>query len=73
MIRLLSLAFVFVSSVAMAQQPVVKRGSCPVGYYPQGAYCVPFSQNRQEAIAKVGNSCPVGWYPQGGYCTRTRR
>lgn len=73
MTRLLSLAFAFVSSVAMAQQPVVKRGSCPVGYYSQGSYCVPFSQSRQETIEKVGNSCPVGWYSQGRYCTRERR
>lgn len=57
----------------MAQMPVTKNGQCPIGYYTQYGYCVPFSATRQQAVEKVGDSCPVGWFTQYGYCVRSRR
>jgi hypothetical protein len=60
------------STSGMAQQPVQplpKVGSCPLGYYSSGSYCVPSrSGNTRGAIEKAGGSCPLGFYSSGGYC-----
>ena len=59
-------------STALAQQPVrplPRLGSCPIGYYSSGSYCVPSSAgNSRGAIEKTGNSCPIGFYSAGNYC-----
>ncbi|MCP9774826.1 hypothetical protein [Cyanobium sp. WAJ14-Wanaka] len=61
---------------ALAQQPIrplPKVGSCPLGYYSSGSYCVPSSGgNTRGAIEKSGNSCPLGWYSSSGYCVKSR-
>jgi len=55
-----------------AQQPVrplPKTGSCPVGYFTSGQYCMPGrSQAVRGAIEKHGSSCPVGFFSSGNYC-----
>lgn len=50
-------------------RPLPRLGSCPLGYYSSGDYCVPsrFSQTR-GAIEKVGSSCPIGFHSSGNYC-----
>lgn len=57
---------------ALSQQPVrplPKIGSCPLGYYSSGAYCVPSTNSHTRgAIEKVGSSCPLGFYTSGAYC-----
>ena len=51
--------------------PLVKYGTCPLGYYSSGAYCVPTTREAPPAIQKVG-SCPFGWYSSTpAYCSRT--
>jgi hypothetical protein len=69
---LLSLAAVAVGGPALAQQPVQplpKVGSCPLGYFSSGGYCVPSkSGNSRGAIEKVGGGCPLGFYSSGNYC-----
>ena len=61
-----------VCSSALAQQPVQplpKVGSCPLGYYSSGGYCVPSSGgNTRGAIEKSGAGCPLGFYSSGNYC-----
>jgi hypothetical protein len=61
-----------VCSSALAQQPVQplpKVGSCPLGYYSSGGYCVPSSAgNTRGAIEKSGVGCPLGFNPSGNYC-----
>ena len=61
---------------ALAQQPVQplpKVGSCPLGYYSSGSYCVPISGgNSRGAIQKTGKSCPLGWFSSGSYCVKSR-
>ncbi|MCP9774945.1 hypothetical protein KBY58_12320 [Cyanobium sp. HWJ4-Hawea] len=61
-----------IASSALAQQPVrplPKAGSCPIGYYSSGSYCVPSKGgNTRGAIEKSGNSCPLGFYGSGNYC-----
>ena len=61
-----------VCSSASAQQPVQplpKVGSCPLGYYSSGGYCVPSSGgNTRGAIEKSGAGCPLGFYSSGNYC-----
>lgn len=60
----LTLALSVASESALAQQPVQplpKVGSCPLGYYSSGSYCVPSgSGNTRGAIEKSGRSCPPG-------------
>jgi len=60
------------SSSVLAQQPVQplpKVGSCPLGYYSSGSYCVPSrSGNTRGALEKTGSSCPLGFYSSGSYC-----
>lgn len=58
--------------LAQLSQPVPKTGQCPIGYYTQYGYCVPFTGTRQQAVEKVNGRCPVGWFTQGNYCVRTR-
>ena len=57
---------------ALAQQPVQplpKVGSCPLGYYSSGGYCVPSSGgNSPGAIEKREAGCPLGFYSSGSYC-----
>ena len=59
----------FCPLAVLAQQPVrplPKAGSCPLGYYSSGSYCVPStSSNTRGAIEKVGGSCPLGFYSSG--------
>ena len=53
--------------------PLPKVGSCPLGYYSSGSYCVPADRGtNREAIQKSGSTCPLGWYTSGSYCVRTR-
>lgn len=65
-------ALVALGLPVLAQQPVrplPKIGSCPIGYYSSGSYCVPNqSGNTRGAIEKSGNSCPIGFYSSGNYC-----
>ena len=56
----------FLATPALAQQPVLKSGSCPTGYHSSGNYCVPGS-NAQPVIEKNG-SCPSGYASSGNYC-----
>lgn len=67
-----SLLMVLLAPAAMAQQrvqPLPKVGSCPLGYYTSGGYCVPSrSGNPRGAIEKSGNSCPLGFTSSGSYC-----
>ncbi|MEN9540740.1 MAG: hypothetical protein RLZZ459_831 [Cyanobacteriota bacterium] len=69
---LIGLAVSVAAGAALAQQPVrplPKLGSCPMGYYSSGSYCVPSSSgNVRGAIEKVGGSCPMGFYSSGNYC-----
>lgn len=48
-------------------QPILKSGSCPVGYYTSGNYCVPSGKQSHFAIPNRG-SCPAGYYNSGDYC-----
>ena len=69
--RLLLVLLGLLPSAGLAQQPVQplpKVGSCPLGYYSSGSYCVPSgSGNSRGAIEKSG-SCPLGFYSSGNYC-----
>ena len=60
---------------ALAQQPVQplpKVGSCPLGYYSSGSYCLSSPSNNRQAIPKQGSSCPLGWFSSGSYCLQSR-
>ena len=60
-----------VASSALAQQPVQplpKVGSCPLGYYSSGSYCVPSSGGNTRGAIKNSGSCPLGFYSSGNYC-----
>ena len=61
----LTLALSVASESALAQQPVQplpKVGSCPLGYYSSGSYCVPSGRgNTKGAIEKSGRSCSLGY------------
>jgi len=69
---LVALFLGFGAHPAAAQQPVQplpKVGSCPLGYYSSGSYCVPSrSGNTRGALEKTGSSCPLGFYSSGSYC-----
>ncbi|WP_341880845.1 hypothetical protein [Synechococcus sp. UW140] len=60
------------SATGFAEQPVrplIKQGSCPLGYYSSNNYCVPSNTNSSRgAIEKAGSSCPLGFYSSGNYC-----
>jgi len=56
---------------ALAQQPVQpiqKIGSCPLGYYTSGSYCVPSKGNSSRGAIEKNGNCPIGFYTSGGYC-----
>jgi hypothetical protein len=67
----ITVLLVLIPTGALAEQPVQplpKVGSCPLGYYSSGGYCVPSSGgNTRGAIEKSG-SCPLGFYSSGNYC-----
>ena len=67
---LLILAFApFQADAQQPVQPLPKVGSCPLGYYSSGSYCVPSrSSNTRGALEKTGGSCPLGFYSSGSYC-----
>ena len=71
-LALLPLALALGALPTAAQQPVQplpKVGSCPLGYYSSGSYCVPSrSGNTRGALEKSGGSCPLGFYSSGSYC-----
>ena len=73
---LFALAPALAAGILVAQQPVQplpKVGSCPLGYYSSGSYCVPSSVgNTRGAIEKSGKSCPLGWTSSGNYCQKSR-
>ena len=66
----------FTAGSALAQQsvqPLPKVGSCPLGYYGSGSYCVPSGGgNTKGAIEKSGRSCPLGYYRSRNYCVKSR-
>jgi len=57
---------------ALAQQPVrplPRLGSCPIGYFSSGSYCVPSRTGQVSgALEKVGGSCPIGFHSSSNYC-----
>ena len=69
---LLGAWILLMTGTALAQQPVQplpKVGSCPLGYYSSGGYCVPSSGgNSRGAIEKREAGCPLGFYSSGNYC-----
>jgi hypothetical protein len=71
-LALLPFALALGALSAAAQQPVQplpKVGSCPLGYYSSGSYCVPSrSGNTRGALEKSVGSCPLGFYSSGSYC-----
>lgn len=58
--------------LAAFAQPLPRVGTCPLGYYPSGSYCVPASGSSQRAIEKYGRFCPLWWYSSAGYCVKAR-
>ncbi|NBO29769.1 MAG: hypothetical protein EBV10_11095 [Synechococcaceae bacterium WB6_1A_059] len=67
----ISLATLVVASESLAQQPVQplpKVGSCPLGYYSSGSYCVPSSGGNTRGAIEKNGSCPLGFYSSGNYC-----
>ena len=60
------------AAAALAQQPVQPQpqvGSCPLGYYSSGGYCLPSANgNTRGAIEMTGNSCSLGFYASGNDC-----
>ena len=61
-----------IAATLLATQPPIQRvGTCPVGWYSSGGYCVPTSEYTKPAIQKYEN-CPLDWYSTGSYCTKTR-
>jgi hypothetical protein len=58
-----------VLAVLLAATPITRQGSiCPVGYYTQGAYCVPTTRT-YRSIPRSGSSCPLGTYRTTHYCS----
>ena len=53
---------------AFSQEPIIKDGKCPAGWYKAGGYCKPFSNTSGKAIHKSGKDCPSGHYSSGNYC-----
>lgn len=50
--------------------PVIKTGTCPLGWYSSGSYCVPASHSSPPAIQKAG-TCPLGWSTSSqAYCVK---
>lgn len=72
--QLLLLALTVTATTAFAQQPVQplpKVGSCPLGYYSSGNYCVPSRSNSTRGAIEKSGSCPLGFYSSGNYCVST--
>ena len=68
---LLALAPALAAGILVAQQPVQplpKVGSCPLGYYSSGGYCVPSSGGNSRGAIEKSGSCPLGFYSSGNYC-----
>lgn len=65
------LMLTLIASVLIAAEPVQKIGSCPLGYYTQGSYCVPSQVNPRPAIERYNKQCPLGWYTNGNYCIKS--
>ncbi len=69
---LIAASSAFFCSTTQAQQPIrpiTKTGSCPLGYYSSGNYCVPSSSGKTRgAIEKSSSSCPLGFFSSGNYC-----
>ena len=57
--------------LAGEQQPIQKLGTCPLGYFSSGQYCVPTSKQSKPVIEKYG-TCPVGFYSAGNYCRKSQ-
>jgi hypothetical protein len=54
-------------------RPLPKVGSCPIGYFASGDYCMPGgSRSTRGGIEKVGSSCPIGFFASGNYCLSGR-
>ncbi|NDG03238.1 MAG: hypothetical protein EB119_08635, partial [Synechococcaceae bacterium WBB_34_004] len=51
---------------------IEKNGSCPLGFYSSGNYCVSSPSNNRQVIQKTGNTCPLGWSSSGNYCQKSR-
>ena len=70
-VTLLSL-LILVGGSALAGQParpLPRFGSCPIGFYSSGSYCVPSaSDSSHGAIVRKGGSCPIGYFTSGNYC-----
>ena len=69
---ILTMASAGACSLAFAQTPLVKTGSCPSGYHQSGNYCTPSSSSSAPALQKVG-SCPSGYHQSGDYCLASSR
>lgn len=55
-------------------QPLVRIGTCPLGYYGSGTYCVPSTPKQPGPLPlQRYNMCPLGYYTTGNYCTPTSR
>ncbi|MGQ9658637.1 MAG: hypothetical protein ACUVQI_03825 [Thermochromatium sp.] len=55
-----------VADSTLSLVPIPRHGTCPSGYTPSGAYCLPGAKARL-AITKLG-TCPSGYTPSGAYC-----
>jgi hypothetical protein len=54
-------------------RPLPKVGSCPIGYFASGDYCMPGGgRSTRGGIEKVGSSCPIGFFASGNYCLSGR-
>ena len=66
-----AIAAALTAGTALAQQPVQplpKVGSCPLGYYSSGGYCVPSSGGNSRGAIEREAGCPLGFYSSGSYC-----
>ena len=58
------------STVVGLQSPVVKVGTCPLGWYTSGSYCIP-ARATSPAIIPKQQTCPLDWSTAGKYCRST--
>jgi hypothetical protein len=60
-------------TLLIAAIPLPYVGTCPLGYYRSGSYCVPSPAGvTRPAIQQEGVSCPLGYYRSSNYCVLTR-